>query len=74
MNMFGKWMFYISLVLALILIIENMAYRSWTWLLFIWQASVSTIAVVSVAIWFWIWFWLKTFLLSEKNSYDDDNY
>lgn len=72
--MFWKWLFYISVVLALILVIENIAYNSGYGLLFISASPVSSIVITAIFIWFWAWFWLKTFLISWKDGFNDDEY
>jgi len=67
-------MFYISVVLALILVVENMVLPGMIGYFLLAKTGVGFVVIWSIAVWFFMWFGLKTFLMSESNSYDNEDY
>lgn len=72
--MVGKWMFYISVVLALILAVENMVLPWMTGYFLLARTNIWFVVIGSIIVWFFMWFGLKTFLMSEDNNYDNEDY
>lgn len=72
--MFYKFIFGLSLVASLIVIIENLAVWASGWYLLIFQVYTWSLSFFSVLMWMWIWFGLAGMTLKKKDDEDDYNY
>lgn len=71
--MFYKLLFGISLVIWLIVVIENLAMWDVSLGYFILlEAYTWFLTFLSILTWVWIWFWLAGMIMKKKD--DDDNY
>ena len=63
-----KNIFYISFVISLIVIIENMVVQQWKTIFIIKDVGPSMFAFLCIVVWIFVWFWLTWFTKKDDDE------